>query len=132
MTDTKMFPVEIRIRERFRTTSLTDETSADHFCSHFTLLFSVKIARLKCLNGGDSDWLVNAASTGRSVSQPRERSEFNAFSTTPTTRNESDRERLILTDLKRLRLPATSPPLAGHVTCQNQTGSCHQPVEDRS
>ncbi|RXN08179.1 alpha-N-acetylgalactosaminidase [Labeo rohita] len=43
MTDTKMFPVEIRIRERFRTTSLTDETSADHFCSHFTLLFSVKI-----------------------------------------------------------------------------------------
>ncbi|RXN04862.1 S-phase kinase-associated 1 [Labeo rohita] len=41
---------------------------------------------------------------------------------------QSDRERVILTDLKRLRLPATSPPLAGHVTCQNQTGSCHQPL----
>ncbi|RXN05996.1 hypothetical protein ROHU_012477 [Labeo rohita] len=42
-----------------------------------------------------------------------------------------DRERVILTDLKRLRLPATSPPLAGHMTCQNQTGSCHQPLTDR-
>ncbi|RXN02961.1 immunoglobulin heavy chain [Labeo rohita] len=42
----------------------------------------------------------------------------------------SDRERVILTDLKRLRLPASSPPLAGHVTCQNQTGSCHQPLTD--
>ncbi|RXN28644.1 thioredoxin AAED1 [Labeo rohita] len=39
--------------------------------------------------------------------------------------SESDREGVILADLKPLRLPATSPPLAGHVT------SC-QPVEDRT
>ncbi|RXN08552.1 testis-expressed sequence 36 [Labeo rohita] len=45
-----------------------------------------------------------------------------------STASESDRELVILTDLKQLRLPATSLPLAGHVTCQHQTGSCHQPL----
>ncbi|KAI2665986.1 Fc receptor-like protein 5 [Labeo rohita] len=77
------------------------------------------------------------ASTGSSVSQPRERSELIVASTGSSVSRESapslgeaesDRERVILTDLKRLRLPATSPPLAGHVTCQNQTGSCHLSV----
>ncbi|KAI2660037.1 hypothetical protein H4Q32_022635 [Labeo rohita] len=44
------------------------------------------LSQIKCPNGRDFNWQLIVASTGSSVRQPRERSEFNAFSTTLSAR----------------------------------------------